>query len=136
MGTLTWVLIVCGTAIAVGAAAFFAGIAYRKKIGEKLIISAEVEAKRIVSDAEKAAESKKKESLIEAKEEAIRIKNETEKELKEGLHGEYLPKEAGCCHGKGGCCHGHHEEGHECKHGEGHECHHGEGHECHCHDKE
>ena len=83
MGTLTWVLIVCGTAIAVGAAAFFAGIAYRKKIGEKLIISAEVEAKRIVSDAEKAAESKKKESLIEAKEEAIRIKNETEKELKE-----------------------------------------------------
>ena len=83
MGTLTWVLIVCGTAIVVGAAAFFAGIAYRKKIGEKLIISAEVEAKRIVSDAEKAAESKKKESLIEAKEEAIRIKNETEKELKE-----------------------------------------------------
>ena len=83
MGTLTWVLIVCGTALVVGAAAFFAGITYRKKIGEKLIISAEVEAKRIVSDAEKAAESKKKESLIEAKEEAIRIKNETEKELKE-----------------------------------------------------
>lgn len=64
--------------------------------------------------------------------EVVSVREATEKELKEGLHGEYLPKEGGCCHGKGGCCHGHHEEGHECKHGEGHECKHGEGHECHC----
>ncbi len=83
MNPLVCVLIALGAAILAGTAAFFAGIAYRKRIGEKLIKSAEVEAKRIVDDAEKSAEAKKKESLIEAKEEAIRIKNETEKELKE-----------------------------------------------------
>ena len=83
MSTLIWVLIVVGAALVAGVAAFFAGIAYRKRIGEKLIKSAEVEAKRILNEAEKSAESKKKESLLEAKEESIRIKNETEKELKE-----------------------------------------------------
>ncbi|MBO7400877.1 MAG: ribonuclease Y [Clostridia bacterium] len=83
MNPLVCVLIALGAAIVAGTAAFFAGIAYRKKIGEKLIKSAEVEAKRIVNDAERTAETKKKESLVEAKEEAIRIKNETEKELKE-----------------------------------------------------
>jgi len=32
------------------------------------------------------------------------VREATEKELTEGLHGEYLPQEeGGCCHGKGGC---------------------------------
>ena len=48
------------------------------------------------------------------------VREATEKELREGLHGEYLPPEGGCghCHGEchkdeDGCCHG---EG-ECKEG-------------------
>ncbi len=63
----------------------------------------------------------------------LSVRDVTEKELKEGLHGEYLPHEGGChCggHCKGGChedggCHG--DEG--C-HGEGN-CH-GEGESCGC----
>lgn len=65
----------------------------------------------------------------------VSVRDATEKELTEGLHGEFVPKEGGCCHGGCGC---HHEDDdHECCHGEGHEggCCHGEGHEgeCHCH---
>ena len=59
------------------------GIIYRKKIAEAEIASAETEAKRIVGEAIKNAETKKKEVLLEAKEETIRIKTETEHELKE-----------------------------------------------------
>lgn len=65
------------------------------------------------------------------------VREATEKELAEGLHGEYLPKEGchcgGHCHEDGegcGCGEGCHceEEGHECR------CHEGEGHNCHCHE--
>ena len=39
----------------------------------------------------------------------ISVRDATEKELKEGLHGEFLPpEEHHCCHGKGNC-HGHHD---------------------------
>ena len=59
------------------------GIAYRKKVAEKAIGSAEEQAKKIVNDAMHEAEAKKKESLLEAKEEILTLKNETENELKE-----------------------------------------------------
>lgn len=59
------------------------GIIYRKKISEAKIGSAETEAKRILNDAIKVAETKKKETLLEAKEEIIRNRNEAERELKE-----------------------------------------------------
>lgn len=55
----------------------------RKKISEAKIGSAEHEAKRILNDAMKAAESKKKESLIEAKEEILKTRNEAEREIKD-----------------------------------------------------
>ena len=65
----------------------------------------------------------------------ISVREATEKELTEGLHGEYLPHD---CHCSGGChggCHG--EEGCGCGEdgcGDGCDCHHGEGHEgCGCH---
>ena len=85
----------------------------------------------------------------------LSVRDATEKELTEGLHGEFLPPEKGFhCHGG---CHGHHHEDGECCHkedgegcchegggegccGEGHGdgecCHggHGEGH-CHHHDE-
>ncbi len=73
----------------------------------------------------------------------ITVREATEKELTEGLHGEFLPpEEHHCCHGKGkGHCHHHHDhgDGECCGHGEGH-CHeHGEGECCghgHCHHEE
>ena len=49
-----------------------AGILYRKKVAEKEIISAEEEAKRILNEAIKSAESKKREALVEAKEKILR----------------------------------------------------------------
>jgi len=59
------------------------GAAYRKKIAEGKIGSAELEAARLVERATIDSEAKKKEILLEAKEESIRTKNEYEKENKE-----------------------------------------------------
>lgn len=69
--------------IAGAAIAFPTGVKYRMNVAEKELGTAEDEAKRIVSDAIKAAESKKKEALIEAKDEIFKLKSETERELKE-----------------------------------------------------
>ena len=66
-----------------GIISFRLGISYRKKIAEAEIGSAEAEAKRIVDEAVKTAENKKRESLLSAKEEILRNRNEVEKELKE-----------------------------------------------------
>ncbi len=70
-------------AAAAGAAAFFAGVNYRKKIAESQIGSAEKEAERIVEEAKKDAEAQKKESILEGKDEIHRLRNESEKELNE-----------------------------------------------------
>lgn len=59
------------------------GIYYRKKVAEKEISSAEDEAKRIINDAIKSAESKKRETLLEAKEEIHKNRSEYEREVKE-----------------------------------------------------
>lgn len=64
--------------VAVG---IFIGIQIRKNTAEKEIGSAEDEAKRIVSDAIKTAEAKKKELVLEGKEEVHRFRNESEKEI-------------------------------------------------------
>ena len=63
--------------------AFFVGIAYRKRVSEREISSAEEEAKRIINDAIKNAESKKREALLEAKEEIHNNRAEYEREVKE-----------------------------------------------------
>ncbi|MBE6825074.1 MAG: ribonuclease Y [Ruminococcaceae bacterium] len=57
------------------------GAAYRKKVAEAEIGSAEQEAKRIVSEAVKTAEAKKKEAILEGKDEVHRLRNESEREL-------------------------------------------------------
>ena len=68
-------------AAAAGAAAFFLGFNYRKNKAEAEIGSAEQEAKRIVGDAIKTAEAKKKEIVLEGKDELHRLRDESEKEL-------------------------------------------------------
>ena len=64
------------------AVAFFLGVTYRKKVAEREIMSAEDEAKRIINDAIKSAESKKREALVEAKEEIHKNRSEYEREEK------------------------------------------------------
>ena len=59
------------------------GYISRKIMSEKVIGSAEREAKRIVESAFSEGETKKKELLLEVKEEGIKIKKENEKEHKE-----------------------------------------------------
>ncbi|MBR6793301.1 MAG: ribonuclease Y [Clostridia bacterium] len=79
-----WVLIaVVIAAVILGFVMFIAGFTYRKKTGEKQIGSARDEAKRIINDALKTAETKKKEALLEAKEAMLKERTEQEKELKE-----------------------------------------------------
>ena len=59
------------------------GIQYRKKVAEKEISSAEEEATRILNEAIKSSESKKREVLLEAKEEILKSRADYEKEVKE-----------------------------------------------------
>ncbi len=72
-----------GIAVISGILFFRFGIAYRKKIAEAEINSAEEEAKRIIEDSYKTAENKKRELLLEAKEETHKNRTELERELRE-----------------------------------------------------
>ena len=62
---------------------FLVGIQYRKKVAEKEISSAEDEARRIINEAIKSSESKKREALLEAKEENMKAKADLDKEIKD-----------------------------------------------------
>lgn len=58
-------------------------IAYRIKVVEAKLGSADEKAREIIDEALKTAETKKREALLEAKEEALKTKNEIERETKE-----------------------------------------------------
>ena len=66
-----------------GALCFYLGGENRKRTAEAKIGSAEEEAKRIVNDAIKSAEQKRKETIVEAKDEAFKLKADADKEIKE-----------------------------------------------------
>ena len=72
-----------GIALICAIIGFFAGIAHRRKKAEAAIGSAEDEAKRILSDAIKNAEARKKENILEAKDEIHALRSESDKELRE-----------------------------------------------------
>ena len=57
--------------------------AYHKKVTEAKIGNAEEKAREIIDEAVKAAETKKREATLEAKEESIRVKNDLDKEVNE-----------------------------------------------------
>ena len=59
------------------------GYIYRKNVGEKAIGSAEQKARNLILDAENRSESMKKEALLEAKEEAHRIRSDAERDARE-----------------------------------------------------
>ena len=79
---LTVVLVLVAAAVA-GALGFYLGGENRKRTAEAKIGSAEEEAKRIVNDAIKTAEQKRKETIIEAKDEAFKLKSDADKEIKD-----------------------------------------------------
>ncbi len=81
-------LILAIVLIAVAAAAgigigFGSGVGYRKRFAEREIGSAEQEATRLINDAIRSGESRKKEMLLEAKDEIHKSRTEHEKEVKE-----------------------------------------------------
>ena len=83
MDPILAIVIAVVAALVVGVIAWFAAIAYRKKVYEAKVGTAEVKAREIIDDALKTAETKKREALLEAKEESIKTKNELERESKE-----------------------------------------------------
>lgn len=66
-----------------GAAGGIVGYFVRKNVAESKIATAEETAIRIIQDAEQAGETKRKEALMEAKEEIHRMRSEMERENKE-----------------------------------------------------
>ncbi|MBO4863095.1 MAG: ribonuclease Y [Eubacterium sp.] len=81
--TVIWVIIVVAAFVIAAIVGFAIGNAYRKNIAEAKIGKAEDKAKDIIDDALKAAESKKRDILLTAKEDALKTKNEIEKEVKD-----------------------------------------------------
>ena len=79
---LAIVLIVLALAVGIGVG-IGVGIAVRKKIAEREIGSAEAEATRLINEAIRSGESRKKEMLLEAKDEIHKSRTEYEKEVKE-----------------------------------------------------
>ena len=82
MSLIITVLLVLVAAVC-GALGFYLGGENRKRTAEAKIGSAEDEAKRIVNDAIKTAEAKRKETIVEAKDEAFKLKSEADKEIKD-----------------------------------------------------
>lgn len=62
---------------------YFITTAYYKKVTEAKIGNADEKAREIIDEAVKTAETKKREAMLEAKEESIRVKNDLDKEVKE-----------------------------------------------------
>lgn len=77
------VLIGAGIGVVVAVAVCFVIYTSKKKSGVSKIFAAQAEAKRIIDEGNKEAQAQKKGILLEAKEETLRLRNETEHELKE-----------------------------------------------------
>lgn len=80
-----WVTVVIAvvSAVVFGALGFVLGGIHRKKVAEAEIGSANEEALRIVNQAVQTAENKKKEAILEAKDEIHKLRNEADRELRE-----------------------------------------------------
>ncbi|MCL1849462.1 MAG: ribonuclease Y [Clostridiales bacterium] len=80
---ITTIIFIAITIIAAAAIGVFAGYMTRKNVAEGKTGAAEVQAAKILDDAQKAAESVKKETLLEAKDEVYKMKNDMEQEIRE-----------------------------------------------------
>ncbi len=80
--TIAIIAIIGCAAVGIGLG-FALGVGYRKKFAEREIGSAEQEATRLINEAIRSGESRKKEMLLEAKDEIHKSRTEYEKEVKE-----------------------------------------------------
>ena len=80
MDKIIFVVIGIVVGLAIG---FVIGMIYRKKVAEREIGSAEMEATRLINEAIRSGENRKKEMLLEAKDEIHRSRTEHDKEVKE-----------------------------------------------------
>ena len=77
---MLWIIIASIISLLIGVTI---GYFVRKAIAEAAIRSAEIEAKRIIDDGAKTAENKKREAIVEAREEVQKMKFELDQEIKE-----------------------------------------------------
>ena len=81
---MTQVIIACVISVIITAiVVWFISSAYQKNAANSKIGNAEEKAREIIDEAVKSAEDKKRESMLEIKEESIKAKNELDKEIKE-----------------------------------------------------
>ena len=78
--TIFYIVLAAAVSLVIG---IVVGIAVRKKTAEREIGSAEQEATRLINEAIRSGESRKKEMLLEAKDEIHKSRTEYEKEVKE-----------------------------------------------------
>ena len=83
MQPVIWVVIILVAVVLTALAVWFIAENYHKNSAKSKIGNAEERAREIIDDAVKTAEAKKRESMLELKEETIRTKNELDKEIKE-----------------------------------------------------
>ena len=83
MAVLFCVLAFVAAGVIFGLIAFRLGVNYRKKVAESEIGSAEEQARKILSDAAYDADTRKKETIIEAKDEIHRLRSDADREIKE-----------------------------------------------------
>ncbi len=75
-----WILLAAIVSAAIGLAA---GYVYRKNAAEKKIGRAEEYAKNLLDDAMRKADEKKKETILEAKEEVLKLKTDLDREIRD-----------------------------------------------------
>ena len=76
---IVWIILAAVLGLGIGA---LAGYMYRKDMAEKKIGRTEEYAKKLLDDATRKADDKKKEMLLEAKEEILHLKTELDKEIR------------------------------------------------------
>ena len=76
-------LIILAAVLVLLAVGFALGMVFRKRVAEREIGSAEAEATRLINEAIRSGESRKKEMLLEAKDEIHKTRTEYEREVKE-----------------------------------------------------
>ena len=82
-GTVMIIIAVVITLVIAVPVSALAAINYRKNVVEAKLGNADEKARQIIDDALKVAETKKREALLEAKEESLKTKNELDKETRE-----------------------------------------------------
>ncbi len=83
MNPITCIIACVISAVVFGVLGFIIGGVYRKRVAEAKIGSANEEALRIVNQAQQTAENKRREAILEAKDEIHKLRNEADKELRE-----------------------------------------------------